>query len=235
MSRVRRVAEVAATLVPHRWEWAEANADRIAAHWARRKAERPAIFNGRVLMLAGLEERDGIASARFFETDYASMTAWLDRGCPDDSVANGFAMAALQGRDGRFILGRMAEHTANAGQLYFPAGTPDHDDIRPDGTVDLAGSLLRELGEETGLGPADWTVADDWTIVEEEGRVAFLRGVRLSLTAEEACARIRRFLANETRPELADVEIVPPGGGGAAAVPAYLRTYLRDIPPDRGA
>lgn len=227
MSGIRRAREVVALLGPHRWEWAEVNAERIATHWARRKAERPAIFNGRILMLAGFDARDGRVQARFFETDYAGMTAWLDFGCPDPSVANGFAMAALQGRDGGFILGRMAEHTANAGQLYFPAGTPDLGDVKPDGEVDLTGSLLRELGEETGLGPADWAVEPNWTIVEEEGRVAFLRGVRLSMSAEEACRRIRGFLSSEARPELAGVEIVSPGGPHDGAIPAFLKTYLR--------
>jgi hypothetical protein len=34
-------------------------------------------------------------------------------------------MAALRGADGAFLLGEMAPHTTNGGQIYFLAGTPD--------------------------------------------------------------------------------------------------------------
>lgn len=227
MSALRRVAEVSARLVPHRWIWAQEKADTVAAHWALRKAERPAIFDGRILMLAGMEIAGDRCEARFFETGYASMTAWLDLGCPGDPVGNGFAMGALCGADGRFILGRMGAHTANAGQLYFPAGTPDLTDVAPSGAVDLAGSLLREITEETGLAEADWTVSPRWTIVEEKGRVAFMRLVRLASPAEIACERIRRFLASQARPELAGVEIVSsPADLDPATMPAYLTAFL---------
>lgn len=229
MNRIRRVAEIDALVVPHRWDWAEANADAIAAHWGRRTAERPAMFNGRVLMLAGLDGSDDRLGARFFETDYANMTAWLDLGCPDDTVGNGFAMGALRSRDGSFLLGRMAGHTANAGQLYFPAGTPDLGDVTATGEVDLAGSILREITEETGLGPSDVAVSPGWTIVEAAGKLAFMREVRLAVDAVVAQARIRRFLASETRPELDEIVIASsPTDLDETSMPAFLTTFLRE-------
>jgi hypothetical protein len=45
-------------------------------------------------------------------------------------------MAALRGADGAFLLGEMAPHTTNGGQIYFLAGTPDPSDVF-DGKVDL--------------------------------------------------------------------------------------------------
>ncbi|MGT2479970.1 PhzF family phenazine biosynthesis protein [Methylobacterium oryzae CBMB20] len=66
--------------------------------------------------------------------------------------------------------------TANAGQLYFPCGTPDPDDVRG-ARVDLAGSAAEELTEETGsraAGGADTA----WVLLEGENQLAFLRPVR---------------------------------------------------------
>ena len=228
MSPIRRFASVEGRLVPHRWDWAEANAGRIADNWARRVAAKPAMFNGPVLMLAGLDEgAEDRLSVRFFETDYAHLTAWLDIGHPREVAMNGFAMGALCGADGPFILGRMAAHTANAGQLYFPAGTPDLGDVTADGAVDLAASLLREITEETGIAPEECEVEPRWILVEEEGRVAFMRIVRLKADAAEACRRIRRFLGADPQAELADVVTASsPADIDPATMPAYLRRFL---------
>ncbi len=94
-------------------------------------------------------------SADYFETDFASFLAWRDFGYPTASVFNGFGMGALLYSDGASCSARWASHTSNAGRIYFPSGTPDLDDIR-DGTVDISGSVARELQEETGLRPGEY-------------------------------------------------------------------------------
>lgn len=205
---IRRVSRVDARCVPMTWDWAEQNRDLIAANWKRRVADKPKMFNGRVLLLCDVEFEQDLLRNTYFETDYADFVAWIDSQYPDSSIANGFAMGALRGSDGAFICGVMAAHTTNAGRVYFAAGTPDLSDLQPDGSVDLATSLLRELTEETGLTEADFHVEDEWIVVQRWPTIALLRMVTLPMTAEEGAALIRANIARETEPELQDVRII---------------------------
>ena len=229
MSAILRVARVEARLVPFRWAGAEENAARIAAHWRERVALRPTLFNGRVLMTAGLDQRGDVAEARFFATDYANLLTWIESGCPDPDVANGFAMGALLGRDGGFVLGRMADHTANAGRLYFPCGTPDMSDVTPSGEVDLGASLVREIEEETGIRQDELAIDPGWKIVREGGLLAFMRTAQLRLDAQPARDRILSHIKADPKPELSDICLVRSLADlGDALVPAVVPAFLRD-------
>lgn len=153
-ARILEIADLDLRLVDEPWPFAQAEAEKIAAHWRARKAAQPRLFNGRVLLLGrhALERRGDamVLSGEYFEVDYAAFLAWRDFGFPDSPVCNAFSMAALVSRDGAFLLGEMAPHTANAGAIYFAAGTPDMKDVFT-GRVDLTASATRELGEETGV------------------------------------------------------------------------------------
>lgn len=229
MTRLARFARIEARLEPFAWTWRRDHADLIARHWEARWSGSATVYNGRVLMVSGLDETGDTLRASFFETDYAAMIAWIAHGFPGEPVWNGFAMGALRCRDGGYLLGRMAGHTANAGRLYFPCGTPDRSDLRPDGTVDLDGSILREIAEETGLAPDDYALEPGWVLVRDGGHLAFLRLGRLALTDAETRARVGTHLAAETRPELAGIEIVRrPEEVDEAAMPGVVVGFLRD-------
>ena len=229
MSELFRVAQVEARLIELGWAWAEENAPAISANWERRRERTPAIFNGRVLMVAGTRYAGVTLEADFFATDYANLIAWNDMGQPDPGVANGFAMGALRTADCAFVLGRMAEHTANAGRLYFPCGTPDLSDVTPAGEVDLAASLVREIEEETGIRPDDLAIESGWTIVREAGLLAFMKVARLGMEAEPARAQILAHLAADPKAELSDIRLVRSLSDlGDAPVPAVVPAFLRD-------
>src|SRR6202035_3664438 len=156
--------------------------------------------------------------ADFFETDFASFLAWRDWGFPDSDVFNGFGMGALQSSDGAFVLGEMADHTANAGRIYFPAGTPDLDDIRH-GAVDIPGSVAREMEEETGLTPADYRAGADWDCVVSSGSIAMIRLLDVDMPGEVLCARIEANLARQHQPELTAIHLVRRISDLTAAMP----------------
>lgn len=225
---ITRVRRVEARYEPLAWRWAEQNREAIAANWQRRLADKPKMFNGRVLVLRDLEVTPDLCRNTYFEVDYASFIGWLDMGHPDPGIANGFAMGALRGSDGAYICGVMSGDTANGGRVYFPAGTPDRADLQPDGAVDLATSLTRELFEETGLSEVDYHVEDEWIVVQRWPSVALMRMVTLPVSADEGAERIRAAIAAQDEPELSDVRIVRgPEDIDPQTMPLYLQSFFR--------
>ncbi|MCJ2034023.1 NUDIX hydrolase [Methylobacterium sp. J-068] len=215
-----------ARLVTHDWAWAEANAAAIARNWERRRAAAPAMFDGRVLLARACRVTEGVCAVELFETAYASFLAFRDAGSPDPEVTNAFAAVAPWTADGAALLGLMGGQTANAGQAYFPCGTPDRDDVRPGGRVDLAGSAAREFREETGIGLAP-DAPEDWVLVSGQGQRAFLRPVRFAEDAATLLARMEAHCRGEDAPELAGFLTVRGAGDlDAARIAGFARAYL---------
>lgn len=210
-----------------RWIFAEENAGEIAENWSRFIADKPASFNGKVLLQHAWTLQEGVYRGRYLETDYAAFIAWRDFGHPGPPMRNGFAMAALQARDGAYLLGVMGKGTANAGKIYFAAGTPDREDLLPDGRIDLAGSVLREMGEETGLRPEEVEVSDAWHGVMHSVRAAFMRPVRIDLPADEARRLILDRMKSLHEEELVDIYIARGSADiDPARMPAFQAAYL---------
>jgi 8-oxo-dGTP pyrophosphatase MutT (NUDIX family) len=219
------VARVEGRLAPFDWAWAREERDWIDARWAKLHAERPQMFDGRVLMAHRWAQEGDIFRADYFETRFSRFLCWREAGRPG-RVANCFAMAALRAADGAYLLGEMGAHTANAGKIYFPAGTPDADDLVGD-AVDLAGSAVRELGEETGLTPDMIEVEPRWSITQGSGMIACFRPMRLRMGAEEAVAFIHARLDAQWDRELARIHVVRQADDiDAARMPPFLAAFL---------
>jgi 8-oxo-dGTP pyrophosphatase MutT (NUDIX family) len=224
------LTRVEALVEPYDWTFARQNEADIAAHWAEISAGKPAMFNGRVMLQHRAAIKDGVFRAGYFETDYAAFMTWRDFGYPGPVVRNGFAMAALRASDGAFLCGVMGPHTANPGKVYFAAGTPDRDDLRPDGRLDLAGSATRELCEETGLTLGEIIVEEHWDAVIQKGRVAFMRPVAIPLPAREARELILSRMARQSEPELSDIAIVTSlAHAEQFDMQPFMRPYLAHI------
>jgi 8-oxo-dGTP pyrophosphatase MutT (NUDIX family) len=216
------------SLASRPWPFASERRADIDAHFAQLQRSNPALWNGRVLMLHQHEIRTTVFHGAYLETDFASLLAWRYWNYPDPAIRNCFAMGALQGSDGAFLLGVMAAHTSNPGMIYFPAGLPDLSDI--DGArVDLARNLMREVGEETGLGPADFEAEPGWITVLAGPRIAQMKRLRAREPAADLRARILANLAQEPQPELADIRIVCGPADFDPMMPPFVTAFLRHV------
>ncbi|RXH38300.1 NUDIX hydrolase [Bradyrhizobium zhanjiangense] len=222
---IHRVATLDLAVRPIVWPFAEERRAEIAAHFAEMQRERPKIWNGRVLLGRDAVFTDGHLAATYFETDFASFLAWRDWGFPDPAVFNGFGMGALRTSDGAFVMGEMAQHTANAGRIYFPSGTPDLDDIRA-GALDIPGSVVREIAEETGLTVADYAAEADWHCVVSGRAIAMIQVLNLDMPGEVARSRIEANLAREVEPELSAIHLVRGMDDLTPTMPRFVTAFI---------
>ena len=232
--RVHVVAQLDLRFEDRSWPFAEQRRTDIDAHFDKLKRANPRLFNGRVLVMSACDlTRDTLRGA-FFETDYASFRSWLDWGCPQAGAWDCFAAAIVIGSDGGVVFGEMAAHTSNAGQVYFPCGTPDRDDIIA-GKVDLLHSCTRELKEETGFDAAEFSVELGWRIVALPSRIVAVKVLQARHDAETLRAQALAHLRNETLPELADIRVLRDLQDIDAAVPDFAAVLLRSLWPSRPA
>jgi 8-oxo-dGTP pyrophosphatase MutT (NUDIX family) len=222
---IHRVTALDLALQSRPWPFATERSAEISAHFAVKRAEKPQIWNGRILLACNPEFTADRFSARYFEADFASFLAWRDWGFPDTSVFNGFGMGALRCADGAFVMGEMGQHTSNAGRVYFPSGTPDLDDIR-DGAVDISGSVAREVLEETGLEPSDYRAAAHWDCVVSGAAIAMIRILSVDVSGEELRARIEGNIARQRQPELAAIRLVRTTSDLTAAMPRFVTAFI---------
>jgi 8-oxo-dGTP pyrophosphatase MutT (NUDIX family) len=222
---IHRVSTLDLAVEAWAWPFAQARRAEIDAHFAEQQRERPAMWNGRVLLGRNPVFTGDRFSSSYFETDFASFLAWRDWGFPDSTVFNGFGMGALRCADGAFVLGEMGQHTSTAGRIYFPSGTPDLDDIR-DGKVDISGSVARELEEETGLVPGDYRSEADWHCVSTGHAVAMIRILHVDMPGDALRGRIEGNLALQRLPELSAIHLVRGTRDLNSAMPRFVTAFI---------
>jgi 8-oxo-dGTP pyrophosphatase MutT (NUDIX family) len=216
------------SLTPRVWEFASQRRAEIDVCFAALRRDNPALWNGQVLMLHEYTIAGGTFQGAYFATDFASMLAWRQWDFPDRQVRNCFAMGALRGSDGAFVLGVMAAHTANAGWIYFPAGVPDLSDV--DGSrIDLGKNLAREMDEETGLAASAYEAEQGWTTVLAGARIAQIKILRSAETASSLRERILAHMRRQAQPELAGVRLVRSPAELEPMMPPYVTAFLRHV------
>jgi hypothetical protein len=211
---------------PWSWPFASARRDEIDRHFAALRRERPALWNGRVLLLNHYAIGAGVLRGACFETDYASFIAWREWNFPDPGVFNFFAAAALRAADGAYLVGEMAPYTAAAGLAYFPCGTPEPGDVLASGAFDLPGNLRRELLEETGIAIDELDAEAGWSVIRDRGYVAMIKRLTARQNADALRSRVMRHLATDAQPEFTDIRIVRGRGDLDARMPPFVVAFL---------
>ena len=222
---IHRVTQLDLKFQPGSWPFADERRADIDAHFAVKQREKPKIWNGRILLARNPVFTASRFSATYSDVDFASFLAWRDWGFPDKGVFNGFGMGALRCSDGAFVLGEMSQHTANAGRIYFPSGTPDLNDVR-DGAVDMSGSVGREVEEETGLTPADYRAGAHWDCVVSGTVVAMIRILAVDSSGEALQARIEANLARQSQPEFSAIHLVRAASDLTPAMPRFVTAFI---------
>jgi 8-oxo-dGTP pyrophosphatase MutT (NUDIX family) len=220
-----RVDRLDLSFSPKPWAFATKKRAEIDAYFAALRREKPALWNGRVLLLHHQLVSGGVFKGDYLETDFASFAAWVAWGRPKASVHDCFGAAAVVSAEGAVLLGVMGAHTYNAGMIYFPCGTPDPGDIVA-GKVDLDLSVRRELKEETGLDAAALSAEAGWTTVVDGALIAQIKFFRSAESAEALRARMLAHLAREMQPELDDIRIVRGPADFDRAMPRFVTAFL---------
>jgi 8-oxo-dGTP pyrophosphatase MutT (NUDIX family) len=215
---------------PTPWPFAIERRAEIDAYFEKLRRDKPEMWNGHVLLLRPGEIAHGVLSGAYLKTDFASFISWRDWGFPDKTIRNCFPMAALRSSDGAFLLGMMGAHTANAGHIYFAAGTPDPNDI-VGATVDLERSVMRELKEETGITRDEVITESGWMALPLGQRIALMKVVQSNEPATALRDRVRAYLATQERPELADIHVVRGVDDLRPTMPPYVAAFLRSRLP----
>src|SRR5215475_4369752 len=222
---IHRVTALDLKVEQRAWPFEDERRAEIDAHFAQIRRDKPRIWNGRVLLGRNADFLGGRLSSSYFETDFASFLAWRDWGFPDRAVHNGFGMGALRSSDGAFVLGEMSRGTVNAGRIYFPAGTPDPEDVTG-GRLDIAGSIRREVEEETGLTAEDYSPAPHWDCVVVGASVAIIRLLEVDMPGDALKARIEANLAGQEHPELSGIHLVRTRADFRASMPLFVTAFL---------
>jgi len=220
------IASLDLWLGPGKWAFAQDERTRIKEHWRKLADQNPRIWNGDVLICSTTSLANKVLSGRFIKTDYASFVAWRDWGWPDKTVSNCFGSAAVLSSDGALLYGRMADHTLNSGKLYPPGGSLEMRDVRPDGQVDVMGSIIRELEEETGLKASD-AEKGELLAIYEGPRLSVAQVFRFAARAEALAGEVRRYLPSAHEDELSDIEIVRSTSQIDSTTPAYALALAR--------
>ena len=220
---VMRVEDCRLSVVPDRWRYADDNHDAIDRLWEQRRVERPQLFNGRIFLMSAATLAAGQLTASFIETEFKAYLHWREAGFPEAGVRDAFGSALIRTAEGYLLYGRQRPGHVNGGLVCPPGGFIDPRDAGPDGDIDIAASIAREVAEETGLVASELSVQPGYWLAITGPHVSMAREFRADRPALDLVAQIARTLAADPDPELAEMVAIRSAADVEPTAPSHGR------------
>lgn len=205
---VMRVADCTLVCRAAQWRYADDNDRAIDAHWHSNLLRNPRMFDGVIHLLDGGRIDESGFTGSLLRTGFKSYLFWRDAGFPGAGVRDAFGSALIRSAEGHVLLGRQRAGNINAGLAYLPGGFIDARDVGDDGKIDIAASIMRELAEETGLGPADVEARPGFILTRSGALLSIARELVSPLPSAALRERILDGIARDPEAELVDAVIV---------------------------
>jgi 8-oxo-dGTP pyrophosphatase MutT (NUDIX family) len=210
--KIERVASVDLTFGAEPLRLDVAHHTAVDDYWQAACAAKPGYFNGTILVGTSPHLTADSFTAICRPMQFKDFLYWRHVGRPDWGFVDLFGSAIVCARAGEALLGVAASTTMNAGSAYFIGGFLDLRDCTPDGRVDIAASIARELIEETGLtcaGPDVTVTASTDTWVTIDGRMISIgRIYRSPVAAHELASDIIDYSRASRDQEIAEVLVI---------------------------
>lgn len=227
---VARVDHCSLTVGHESWAFAGAHREEIDRHWTRRSAENPGFFNGVIHMLTHHDLTGSTFLGTFVRTDFKSYLYWRETGFSEAGVRDAFGSALIRSAEGHVLLGRQREGNINSGLAYLPGGFIDSRDIGPGGSIDIVGSVLREVGEETGIPASSFTQKPGYYLTFAGPLISVAVELVSSERAEDLRQRMLAHMREDPQSELVDAVIVRSRADLAGlAMPDYARILIEHL------
>lgn len=175
----------------------------IDAHWQKQLTANPKLWNGPFFLFTGVHLDGETLRGQAHPTDFATFLyhRHVDRGHDHDVMhITGTSLAVTD--DGVIVAMEMASHTANAGHIYFPAGSFDPQDVI-DNKLDTMFNVRREIREELGVDLAASDFEPRWIGVSHDDTWHVAIPCQLPMSFAALDARFRQYQAEGGDDELA--------------------------------
>lgn len=178
----------------------------VRANWEEEIAANPMLFDGRMVLQHRLSVGPDGISGEAHVVPFSTFM-WWRRQTERQGAFHLFAYPVIASADNALVAIKMGAHTANAGQVYFAAGSLDDNDI-VDGRCDIEGNMRREVAEETGLDLSEAVGDDGYYAVHQNRTVTLFRVFRFARTAEDLVAAIERHMPEDDDQEIAGAVVI---------------------------